>query len=62
MQLADMSPELILAFPDHQEQGRKDAIRCRNLRLTALRAFLKFASRRDVTAARYRAGARCSRI
>ena len=27
-----------------------DAIRSRNLRLTALRAFLKFASRRDVTA------------
>ena len=50
MQLADMRPELILAFLDHLEQSRKNAIRSRNLRLTALRAFLKFASRRDVTA------------
>lgn len=49
MQLADMRPELILAFLDHLEQGRKNAIRSRNLRLTALRAFLKFAARRDVT-------------
>ena len=50
MQLADMRPELILAFLDHLEHGRKNAIRSRNLRLTALRAFLKFAARRDVTA------------
>ncbi|MBA4178818.1 MAG: integrase [Leptothrix sp. (in: Bacteria)] len=50
MQLADMRPELILAFLDHLEQGRKNAVRSRNLRLTALRAFLKFAARRDVTA------------
>ena len=49
MQLADMRPELILAFLDHLEQSRKNAIRSRNLRLTALRAFLKFAARRDVT-------------
>lgn len=50
MQLADMRPELILAFLDHLEQGRKNTVRSRNLRLTALRAFLKFAGRRDVTA------------
>jgi site-specific recombinase XerD len=50
MQLADIQPELILAFLDHLEQGRKNAVRSRNLRLTALRAFLKFAARRDVTA------------
>ena len=31
------------------EHGRKNAVRSRNLRLTALRAFLKFAGRRDVT-------------
>ena len=49
MRLADMRPELILAFLDHLEQGRKNAVRSRNLRLTALRAFLKFAARRDVT-------------
>jgi site-specific recombinase XerD len=50
MQLADIRPELILAFLDHLEQGRKNSVRSRNLRLTALRAFLKFAARRDVTA------------
>ncbi|HEY8709210.1 MAG TPA: tyrosine-type recombinase/integrase [Burkholderiaceae bacterium] len=49
MRLADMRPELILAFLDHLEQGRKNTVRSRNLRLTALRAFLKFAGRRDVT-------------
>ena len=49
MQLADIQPDLILAFLDHLEHGRKNAVRSRNLRLTALRAFLKFAGRRDVT-------------
>jgi site-specific recombinase XerD len=49
MRLADLQPDLILAFLDHLEHGRKNAIRSRNLRLTALRAFLKFAGRRDVT-------------
>lgn len=50
MQLTDISPELILAFLDHLEQVRHNSVRSRNLRLTALRAFLKFAGRRDVTA------------
>ena len=50
MQLSDIRPELILAFLDHLEQGRKNTVRSRNLRLTALRTFLKFAARRDVTA------------
>lgn len=49
LRLADIEPDLILAFLDHLEQQRKNAVRSRNLRLTALRAFLKFASRRDVT-------------
>lgn len=44
MRLADIRSELILAFLDHLEQGRKNGIRSRNLRLTTLRAFLKFAS------------------
>lgn len=47
--LADIQPDLILAFLDHLEHERNNAIRSRNLRLTALRAFLKFAGRRDVT-------------
>lgn len=46
--LADIKPELILAFLDHLEQQRQNTIRSRNLRLTALRAFLKFAARRDI--------------
>lgn len=48
IRIADLRPELILAFLDHLEHERKNSIRSRNLRLTALRAFLKFASRRDV--------------
>ena len=49
MRLTDLRPDLILAFLDHLERNRHNAVRSRNLRLTALRAFLKFASRRDVT-------------
>ncbi|NOU45215.1 MAG: site-specific integrase [Methyloglobulus sp.] len=49
LNLNDIAPELILAFLDHLEQERQNSVRSRNLRLTALRAFLKFAARRDVT-------------
>lgn len=49
LRLTDIQPEMILAFLDHLEHDRHNAIRSRNLRLTALRAFLKFAGRRDVT-------------
>jgi site-specific recombinase XerD len=48
LRLADMQPDLILAFLDHLEHERHNAVRSRNLRLTALRAFLKFAGRHDV--------------
>lgn len=47
--LNDITPDLILAFLDHLEQQRHNTVRSRNLRLTALRAFLKFAARRDVS-------------
>ncbi len=50
MQLTDLTPELILKFLTHLERERHNSVRSRNLRLTALRAFLKFAGRRDVTA------------
>ena len=50
MQLADVTPTLILAFLDHLEGERHNAVRSRNARLAALRTFLKFAARRDVTA------------
>ena len=49
IRLADIEPDLILAFLDHLEQQRRNSVRSRNLRLTALRAFLKFAGRRDVS-------------
>ncbi len=49
MRLTDLRPELILAFLDHLERNRHNTVRSRNLRLTALRAFLKFAGRRDVS-------------
>ena len=49
LQLTDIEPDLILAFLDHLEVQRHNAVRSRNLRLTALRAFLKFAARRDVS-------------
>jgi len=49
LNLADITPDLILAFLDHLAQQRHNAVRSRNLRLTALRAFLKFAARRDVS-------------
>ena len=49
LSLVDIEPDLILAFLDHLEQQRNNTVRGRNLRLTALRAFLKFAECRDVT-------------
>jgi site-specific recombinase XerD len=49
VRLADLEPDLIFAFLDHLEQERHNTVRSRNLRLTALRAFLKFAGRRDLS-------------
>jgi len=46
MNLADITPTLILAFLDHLEQERHNSARSRNIWLAALRAFLKFASHR----------------
>jgi len=43
LKLSDIEPDLILAFLDHLEQHRQNPVRSRNLRLTALRTFLKFA-------------------
>lgn len=45
--LADLTPELIVAFLDHLERKRHNTVRSRNARLAALRSFLKFASHRD---------------
>jgi site-specific recombinase XerD len=49
MRLNEITPALILAFLDHLERERGNSVRSRNARLAALRAFLKFAGRRDVT-------------
>ena len=48
MALADITPELIVAFLDHLERQRHNSVRSRNARLAALRSFLKFAGHRDV--------------
>ena len=50
MQLPDITPALILAFLDHLERDRGNAVRTRNARLAALRAFMKFAGHRDAEA------------
>lgn len=48
--LQEITPSLLLAFLDHLEHERANTVRTRNARLAALRAFLKFAGRCDVTA------------
>jgi site-specific recombinase XerD len=50
MRLEEITPALILAFLDHLEHERGNAVRSRNVRLAALRAFLKFAGHRDIAA------------
>jgi site-specific recombinase XerD len=50
MHLSDITPALILAFLDHLERERHNSVRSRNIRLAALRAFLKFASHHDLSA------------
>lgn len=49
MTLLEITPELITAFLNHLEQQRHNCVRSRNARLAALRSFLKFAGRRDVS-------------
>ncbi len=48
MMIEDISSDLIIAFLAHLEQERHNSIRSRNLRLAALRAFLKFVSHRGI--------------
>jgi site-specific recombinase XerD len=50
LMLSDFSAELILGFLDHLERERKNSVRSRNARLSAIRSFLKFASHHDLTA------------
>lgn len=48
MALANVTPELIMAFLDYLERQRHNSVRSRNARLAALRSFLKFAGHRDM--------------
>ncbi|MCU7940678.1 MAG: site-specific integrase [gamma proteobacterium symbiont of Bathyaustriella thionipta] len=49
LEIEDINPALILAFLNHLEKERHNTVRSRNLRLAALRAFLKYAGRQDVS-------------
>lgn len=49
MTLLEITPDLITAFLTHLEEQRHNCVRSRNARLAALRSFLKFAGRRDVS-------------
>jgi site-specific recombinase XerD len=46
--LSDMDSPLILAFLRHLEVERQNSTRTRNVRLAALRSFLKYAAHRDI--------------
>jgi len=47
--LADLNATLVLAFLDHLERERKNSVRSRNARLSAIRTFLKYAAHEDLT-------------
>lgn len=48
--LAHLDAPLILGFLDHLEKQRGNCVRSRNLRLVAIRSFLRYAAQRDPTA------------
>jgi integrase/recombinase XerD len=45
--IADLDVPVLLAFLDHLEHGRHNAIRSRNLRLAAIRSFFRLVALRD---------------
>lgn len=49
LQLADINHELLASFLEHLERKRNNSVRSRNARLAAVRSFLKFVARRDVS-------------
>lgn len=49
LKLEDLEPTLITSFLNDLETVRGNTVRTRNARLAAIRSFLQFASRRDVT-------------
>ncbi len=48
MQIADITAKFLVSFLDHLEGERHNSARSRNIRLAAVRSFLKFAARRDL--------------
>ena len=48
MTMADLNARFLADFLDHLESQRQNSVRSRNVRLAAVRAFLKFAARRDL--------------
>jgi integrase/recombinase XerD len=48
--LVDINADLVLAFLNHLEHDRKNTVRSRNARLTAVRCFLKYAAHHDLEA------------
>jgi site-specific recombinase XerD len=48
VQLSDINAKFLVAFLDHLEVERHNSARSRNIRLAAVRSFLKFAARRDL--------------
>jgi site-specific recombinase XerD len=48
LQLADIDRSFLAGFLDHLERDRHNSVRSRNIRLAAVRSFLKFAARRDL--------------
>jgi site-specific recombinase XerD len=49
VQLTDINAKFLVSFLDHLEEDRHNSVRSRNIRLAAVRSFLKFAARRDPT-------------
>jgi len=48
MAMTDITAELIMDFLGHLESQRHNSVRSRNVRLAALRSFLKFTAHRDI--------------
>jgi site-specific recombinase XerD len=47
--ITELSPQFLADFLEHLEVQRNNSVRSRNVRLAAVRSFLKFAARRDPT-------------
>lgn len=48
LQLPDIDRRFLASFLNHLERDRHNSVRSRNIRLAAVRSFLKFAARRDL--------------